>query len=71
MNDRLPGTTYFNPIWYGKWRIYISDNPCQQSYDYVHTDFDGAPDANDGRYGHARTVEEAKAEIDEYENNRG
>jgi hypothetical protein len=72
MNDRIPGTTYFNPIWHGKWRIYISDHfyP-NDSYAYVHDDYDGAKDARDSRCGHAHSVEEAKQEIDEYENNRG
>lgn len=33
---------------------------------WVHKDFDGAPDANDSRYGHAENIEAAKAEIDEF-----
>lgn len=30
----------------------------------MHDDFDGAPDAHDHRCGHARTVEDAKRDID-------
>jgi hypothetical protein len=69
MSDRLPGSCWHNPIWHGKWRIYVSDDPflgpCK--YEYVHDDYDGADDANDNRAGYARTVDEAKQQIDEYE----
>jgi hypothetical protein len=34
---------------------------------YAHDDLDGAPDANDNRYGYAATLAQAKAEIDERE----
>lgn len=57
-------------IRHGKWLIFFSDNPLglsQFRYAYVHDDFDGADDAMDDRHGYARTVEEAKAEIDAYE----
>jgi hypothetical protein len=33
---------------------------------YSHDDYDGAPDANDNRRGHAKTLPAAKAEIDEW-----
>jgi hypothetical protein len=36
-------------------------------YSFVHMDYDGAPDSNDGRCGTAQTVEEAKQLIDELE----
>ena len=66
MNDRIPGTTWDNPIWYrDKWRIYVA-NHCFVNYEYVHDDYDGAPDAGDNRCGHGQTVEECKAEIDQY-----
>jgi len=31
---------------------------------YCHDDYDGAPDSNDNRWGHACSLEEAKREID-------
>ena len=65
MNDRLPGVCWDNPIWYrDKWRIYIGD---YMPYEFVHDDYDGAPDANDNRCGHANSVEDAKAQIDDME----
>ena len=64
MNDRIPGTTYDNPIWYRGWKIYVA-NHCFVNYKYVHDDYDGAPDAGDNRCGHGQTVEACKAEIDE------
>lgn len=67
MSDRIPGSSHDNPIWHGKWRIYVSDNPlgmAQFNYAYVHDDYDGDEDS---RAGHARTVDEAKAEIDDRE----
>ena len=70
MNDRLPGSCYSNPLWHGKWRIYLSDlyEVHGHQYDYVHDDYDGAEDAGDNRFGIAHTVEEAKQLIDEHEN---
>lgn len=67
MNDRLTGTTWDNPIWYRGFRIYINDQwfSAHDAYAYVHDDFDGAPDANDNRYGACATVEDCKAEIDD------
>ena len=54
-------------IIYGKWRIYYNPPPIPwPNFDwaYVHDDFDGAPDANDNRYGHAESLEACKREID-------
>lgn len=69
MNDRLPGSSWDNPIWHRKWRIYVGEPQYgrQFNYAYTHDDYDGAPDAHDGRYGHAASVEEARDLIDEYE----
>lgn len=69
MTDRLPGLTYDNPIWHGKWRIYRSDPmaPDSMAWTYVHDDYDGAPDANDYRFGYAESIEAAKADVDEIE----
>ena len=67
MNDRLPGSSWDNPIWYKKYRICLSDlyEVHGFQYNYVHNDYDGAPDAGDSRCGVARTVQEAKDQIDE------
>jgi hypothetical protein len=66
MNDRLPGTTWDNPIWYGRWRIYISDMEMRGfEWAFAHDDYDGAPDAGDSRCGHAGSVAACKAEIDD------
>jgi hypothetical protein len=69
MNDRIAGSSYDNPVWYGEWRIFVGEPQygSQFAYQYVHDDFDGAEDANDHRCGHAPTIDECKAEIDEYE----
>jgi len=60
MSDRLPGSNYHNPIWYGRWRIYrdpdFGDPRC--AFSFVHDDYDGAEDSNDNRYGFGKTVEE-------------
>lgn len=72
MNDRIPGSCWDNPIWYGKWRIYVSDSLYPEgNYEFIHDDYDGAPDAGDKRHGAANTVEACKAEIDDWEFNNG
>ena len=60
MNDRIPGTTWDNPIWYrDKWRIYASWSNFV-NYEYVHDDYDGAEDSHDNRcgYGEYRSLQE-------------
>ena len=65
MNDRIPGTTWDNPIWYrDKWRIYVSWSEFV-NYEYVHDDYDGAEDSRDNRCGYGKSIEACKAEIDE------
>lgn len=67
MSDRIPGSSWSNPIWHGKWRIYVGDCPFDHpefNYAYVHDDYDGE---GDSRHGYARTVDAAKVEIDEKE----
>lgn len=64
MNDRIPGLTYDNPIWYKGWRIYLDAYGSPYQFAYCHDDFDGAEDANDSRYGYTHTEAEAKREID-------
>lgn len=64
MNDRIPGSCWSNPIWYRNWRIFVAlNNP----YAFVYVHDDCAPDTDDDRYGNAKTIEQAKAEIDERE----
>lgn len=59
MSDRIPGSSYDNPIWYReKWRIYIGE---QGFYQFVHDDYDGE---DDHRCGHTLSIDEAKEEID-------
>lgn len=36
-------------------------------YDFVHEDYDGAPDGGDNRCGSGRSIEDCKAQIDEIE----
>lgn len=67
MSDRLPGSCWSNPIWHGRWRIYVSGDGYGPAFSYSHDDYDGAPDAHDNRYGYAASIDEAKAEIDEME----
>lgn len=69
MSDRIPGSSWDNPIWYKGYRIYLSDLYTTHGYEfeYVHNDYDGAPDSGDNRCGLARSIEAAKAEIDERE----
>jgi hypothetical protein len=71
MSDRLPGSSWSNPIRHGEWKIYLNDyvGPGDHivAWAYVHDDFDGAEDANDNRYGYAATVEACKTQIDDHE----
>lgn len=69
MNDRIPGSTWDNPIWYKGYRIYIGEPQYgnEFTFAFTHDDFDGAPDSKDRRHGYAPTIEAAKAEIDERE----
>ena len=63
--EQLPGSSWSNPIWYGRWRIYTNDYPFgfETEIAYSHDDYDGAPDAHDERCGFAKSIEAAKAEI--------
>lgn len=78
MNDRIPGSSPYNPIPYRGWEISICH--CGASdvmgrsheYEFVHESYDPTPQnpgdgPGDDRFGHAPTVEAAKREIDEYE----
>ena len=66
MNDRIPGTTYDNPIWYRGWRIWLNDYIYDGvEFAYQHNDFDG-DSSGDDRYGYAQSEIECKAEIDQY-----
>lgn len=70
MSDRLPGSSYDNPVWHKGFRIYLSDFMFDgMQYEYVHDDYDPTPlyaddPPSDNRHGYARTIDNAKAEID-------
>jgi hypothetical protein len=52
---------------YGKWTIRFEPPPIPVrscDWQFVHDDFDGAPDGNDRRCGSAGSLAEAMAEID-------
>lgn len=67
MSDRIPGSSYDNPVWYRGYRIYIG---MFMPYDFAHDDYDGAPDAGDNRCGYGSSIEACKAEIDDIEEER-
>ena len=63
MNDRIPGTTWDNPIWYrDRWRIYLSGEGGPNEWYYAHDDVDGSSE-DDFRYGYCESVEACKQEI--------
>lgn len=65
MSDRLPGTTYDNPIWYRGYRIHLG--PAYTRWDqwtYVHDDYDGPEDR---RIGLEETEAACREAIDDLE----
>jgi hypothetical protein len=55
---------------YGRWMICFAPPPIPTrkcDWQFVHDDYDGAPDAHDNRAGHAGSIAQAMAEIDERE----
>lgn len=54
-------------IKYGDWWIYPTDDPYRKGYDYVHDEYDGAPDAEDKRHGFGTNIESCICCIDDYE----
>jgi hypothetical protein len=77
MTDRLPGSSFSNPIKHRGWLIFLDDcaGTYPMGYAFVHEDYDPTPlYADDGpsdhRHGWARTLDQAKAEIDEQEDER-
>lgn len=71
MSDRLPGTSFDNPIWHGRWRIYVDDcaGTRSQGYAFQHDNYDPTPvhsddGPSDHRHGWERTVAEAKLAVD-------
>ena len=69
MNASQPNArpTWSNPVWHGRWRIFHSHG-FFHDFAFCHDDYDGADDANDSRFGHAKTIKEARDLIDEIEN---
>lgn len=73
MSDRLPGTSYDNPIWYRGYRIHLGPGYTRDSqWQFVHDDYDGAPNnpgdgPADHRAGLCETEQDCRNEIDELE----
>jgi hypothetical protein len=66
MSDKIPGSSWSNPIWYrDDWRIY-ADDVSPYPYAFVHDDYDGATDGGDTRYGHGKSVADCETQIDEW-----
>ena len=72
MSDRIPGTTWDNPIWHRDYRIYLHDRAGTHptGYGFTHDDYDPTPvhsddGPSDHRHDWALTLAEAKAEIDD------
>lgn len=59
--------TWEAPIWYSGYRVYTNDTPAPYRYCFQHDSYDGAPDANDNRYGFANSIEDCCEEIGEKE----
>lgn len=57
--------TYQNAIMYRGYRIYHSDNAWVDKWSFIHDSYDGSEDANDHRYGDAKTIEECIVAINE------
>lgn len=64
MYDRLPGAAWDNPIWHGKWRIFLNDQwtSHHDQWAYVHDDYDGD---EDNRHGTAASPEDCIQEIED------
>lgn len=70
MSDRLPGSSYYNPIWHRGWRIWSCFDVFErQAFAYAHEDAD-LEDDTDRRHGEAQTIHQARAEIDAYLNDQ-
>lgn len=71
MSDRIPGTSYWSPIWYRGYRIFVGPYPeWGAAYEFVSDNYDGAPDAFDNRAGYELSIELCRAQIDEIEDDR-
>ena len=62
-NDLL---TFSNPIMYQGYMIYHSGWVGFGEFTFVHTDYDGAEDANDHRCGGGESIEDCINQINEY-----
>jgi hypothetical protein len=54
---------------YGDWRIYVASySPAARfDWEFVHKDYDGAPDGNDNRCGRGASFQDCIDQIDEIE----
>ena len=55
----------YNPIKYMDYLIQQNDS-CGGKYSFVHDGYDGAPDANDHRYGFGSSIEDCIQQINQY-----
>jgi len=60
--DRLRGKNSEKDLWYRGYRIHPG---YRKKYEFVHDDYDGAPDAGDNRHGEGDTIEHCMKQIDE------
>lgn len=71
MADRIPGSSYDNPLWYRGYRIFTGPYPEHGfAYEFVHEEYDGAEDSDDNRAGHAPSLEVCHLLIDVIEDER-
>lgn len=57
--------TFDNPLHYRGYLIYHSTHGYGGKYEFVHEEYDGAPDAHDHRLGSGKTIEECVIEINQ------
>lgn len=58
--------SYENPITYQGMLIYSYNVAKGLTWSWVAEDYDGAPDANDHRHGHGKSIEDCIHQINEY-----
>lgn len=79
MTDRIPGSSWDNPIWHRRYRIYVGEPNIHPSLAYAFThdnyeggyyDAEGSVCEGDSRHGYAATIAACKAEIDMLEDDQ-
>lgn len=61
--------TFSNAVKYRGYLIYHNDSiwPNYEKFQFVHKDYDGAPDSKDYRFGYGHTIEDCVEKINERE----